>query len=365
MDALVRAYRLGHALVIEAASDELRAAGLDARIALAVFERITSVSFRYIDWISQRVVVVYEEERERWLANQNSARALRVRELLAGSTTPNDPDALTGALRYPMRAVHLALVLWWPGAGAEEGLGGLETTLRELAEVVAAQSVPLFVAADRNSGWGWIPLSEATAGDAIDRARTQLRGRADAPAVAFGAPRSGVDGFRVSHRQAVRARSVPAATGSGGLVAATDPGLAAAALLGENLDEAREFVVAVLGELARDTPNDARLRQTLRVYLHDGASYKSAGAVLNLHFNSVKYRVAKAVERRGYPIDDDRLDVELALLLCQFYGAAVLSPGTAIDPQTVVSSASRTSVPKPSPRPSNAGPDARADGSSR
>jgi DNA-binding PucR family transcriptional regulator len=39
----------------------------------------------------------------------------------------------------------------------------------------------------------------------------------------------------------------------------------------------------------------------------------------------VKYRVARAVERRGRPISDDRLDVEVALLLCHWYGAAVLT----------------------------------------
>jgi hypothetical protein len=33
---------------------------------------------------------------------------------------------------------------------------------------------------------------------------------------------------------------------------------------------------------------------------------------LNLHFNSVKYRVGRAVARRGREIGSDRLDVELA-----------------------------------------------------
>ena len=112
---------------------------------------------------------------------------------------------------------------------------------------------------------------------------------------------------------------------SGLSAAAGDPGLAAAALIGENLDDAREFVSETLGALASDTANDARLRETLRVYLHDGSSYKKAGEKLNLHFNSVKYRVGRAEERRGRPVDDDRLDVELALLLCHRYGTAVLS----------------------------------------
>ena len=83
----------------------------------------------------------------------------------------------------------------------------------------------------------------------------------------------------------------------------------------------------VLGELAADNDNDARLRETLRVFLRTGSSYKAAAAQLDLHSNSVKYRVGRAVSRRGRPItDDDRLDVELALLICHWYGAAVLRP---------------------------------------
>jgi len=44
----------------------------------------------------------------------------------------------------------------------------------------------------------------------------------------------------------------------------------------------------------------------------------------------VKYRVQRAVERRGRPIDD-RLDVELALLVCRWFGAVVLRPERARD----------------------------------
>jgi hypothetical protein len=34
--------------------------------------------------------------------------------------------------------------------------------------------------------------------------------------------------------------------------------------------------------------------------------------------------VNRAVERRGRPITDDRLDVEVALLLCHYFGASLL-----------------------------------------
>jgi hypothetical protein len=44
-----------------------------------VIEAMSAAMFEYIDWMSQQVVVVYEDERERWLENQNSLRGLRVR----------------------------------------------------------------------------------------------------------------------------------------------------------------------------------------------------------------------------------------------------------------------------------------------
>jgi DNA-binding PucR family transcriptional regulator len=108
------------------------------------------------------------------------------------------------------------------------------------------------------------------------------------------------------------------------VVAASDPGLAAAALLGGDLAAAKVWVSDVLGELSSDTENDARLRETLRVFLRCGSSYKQAAEEIDLHFNTVKYRIGRAVARRGRPIDEDRLDVELALLACQWYGTAVV-----------------------------------------
>jgi len=102
--------------------------------------------------------------------------------------------------------------------------------------------------------------------------------------------------------------------------------------LGEQLAAMTQAIQQILerdiAELrgATDSENDALLRETLRVFLNDGCSYKAAANDLNLHSNSVKYRVQRAVDRRGRQITDDRLDVELALLVCHWSGAAVLEP---------------------------------------
>ena len=325
MNPLVRAYRLGHEMVLEFVREEISGGALEPRIGLAVFERITEFSFRYVDWISQEVVVEYERERERWLEHRNSLRAVRVREVLG--TTDVDLDAITSAINYPMRRLHLGLVLWLPEETAQgDELVRLERFLRELTESLQTQGSSLFVAADRVSAWGWIPLHPAAAATVVAEIRRYVANHDDSPSVALGSSLPGVDGFRRSHRQAQRARDVAIAAGAAtaSVTAADDPGLAAAALLGESLDEARIWMREVLGPLSSNTENDARLRETLRVFLHHGASYKAAADQLNLHFNSVKYRVQRAVERRGRPIGEDRLDVELALLVCHRFGDAVL-----------------------------------------
>ena len=148
----------------------------------------------------------------------------------------------------------------------------------------------------------------------LDRSRQSVVGRRGLPAFASAGARS------------------PCGCGRVGLAfrvtAASDSGLSTAALLGGNVGTARVWVAEVLGPLASHTENDERLRETLRVFLRAGSSFKAAAKELHLHSNSVKYRVQRAIERRGRPISDGRLDVEVALLLCHWYGSAVLTVPT-------------------------------------
>ncbi|HZA10559.1 MAG TPA: PucR family transcriptional regulator, partial [Mycobacterium sp.] len=80
---LVRAYRVGQRRMHELVFAEVQAIDMEPMVRVAVLDKMSAIMFAYIDWMSQQVVEVYEEERERWLENQNSLRALRVREILA------------------------------------------------------------------------------------------------------------------------------------------------------------------------------------------------------------------------------------------------------------------------------------------
>jgi DNA-binding PucR family transcriptional regulator len=330
VNALVRAYRLGQRSLNDLVFQAVREADISPATRVAALEAITTTLFDYIDWISQQVVAVYEEERERWLENQNSIRELRVREVVAGKTKV-DVDATSDSIRYPLRWHHLAVVMWYADEGARgDELARLQRFLRELGQATDVGSNPLFAAADQTTGWGWLPYRSAPP-NAVEAVRQFAGKRADSPSVAIGRLAPGVDGFCRSHNEALAARGVAVASGPEALtvVAASDPGLAAAALLGGDIGATRVWVADVLGELSTDTENDARLRETLRVFLRCGSSYKQAAEELDLHFNTVKYRIGRAVVRRGSPIEGDRLDVELALLACQWYGAVVLRPDEA------------------------------------
>lgn len=321
---LVRAYRVGQQRMTELVFAEVQAIDMDPTVKVAVLERMSAVMFAYIDWMSQQVVEVYEEERERWLEGQNSLRTLRVREVL-DAKTPLNIDSASSTIRYPLRWHHLAVVLWYPHTGSEgNALPGLQRFLRELGQAGGAEANPLFVAADALCGWGWLPFRDA-APEAIDKVRQFALANAESPSMGIGSMAPGVGGFRRSHRRALAAAAVAATRDPHrpNILAADDPGVSVAALLGGDVSQAREWVGEVLGDLAVDDDNDARLRETLLVFLSSEGSYKLAGQRLNLHSNTVKYRVGRAVARRGRPLGPDRLDVELALLLCHWYGDSI------------------------------------------
>lgn len=203
----------------------------------------------------------------------------------------------------------------------------MERFTAELASALGSNERPLFIAADRVTGWVWIPLAADAAQSATGGLRQFAEARTVAPWMAAGDPLPGVDGFRRSHRQAQGARSVVLASGSPppAVTMYNDPGLVVATQFCTDLEHTRAWICDVLGSLATATDSDERMRETLRSFLRAGSSLKATADELHLHVNSVKHRVQRALERRGKPITDDRLDVEVALLLCHWFGTAVLS----------------------------------------
>jgi hypothetical protein len=66
LHALVRAYRVGHARFLRWCLDELARQVQDAAAAAAVTDRMLDLSFRSIDQVSERMITIYQQERDRW-----------------------------------------------------------------------------------------------------------------------------------------------------------------------------------------------------------------------------------------------------------------------------------------------------------
>jgi len=325
VNALVRAYRLGQDTLLQRSLGEVRQQGDDPEVASLAAQRIVEITFAYIDWISQRVVISYENERDRWLQNRSAVRAARTRELLAGNSI--DTASTEAALGYRLSQRHLGLVIWTrTGAPNEDGdqLSPLEKFITGLAQQISCPARPLFVPCDDSSAWAWLPISRRA--DIEPEIIHQAAGSGDRIMIAMGEPAQGIDGFRTTHTQAVQTQAVALLGGADAPHITTFGQVGAAALLSADVEATRAWVHQVLGPLATDDDHSARLRETLRVFLATGGSYTASAAQLAMHKNSVKYRVEKAEQERGRPIRSHRLDVELALHACHWLGHAVLNP---------------------------------------
>lgn len=319
VNALVRAYRVGQSHLMEWAFAE--AALRPGEAAAAASQRIVLVVMDYVDHVTQHVIGAYEAEREHWRQGRHALRLARVRDVLAGRT-PTDPDeqlAVETTLAYRLAPVHVGLVVWVDEPAADGAVGALQRVALDLGAALDAVGRPLVVPWDAASAWVWVTRRDEGDPSREALARAVAR-RGPGVHVACGAPLAGLAGFRTTHDQARRARDVALASGTGAPTVTLFDEVGAVALLCADREGARAWVRRVLGPLADPEPGVGRLRETLRVFLATGGSLASAARRLQVHRNTVKYRVARAHEVRGRPLGDDRLDVELALMACAWLG---------------------------------------------
>jgi DNA-binding PucR family transcriptional regulator len=323
MAALLRAYRIGSARFQDWCLEELGRRTDNASIISAAGLRIAGTTASYIDKVSEEVVSAYESEKENWLRNQSVARAARIRALLRNEQV--DVSSSEAILGYRLRQHHLGVVTWITGASAGDALGLLERATAEVAAEARCDGRPMFVPQDEFSAWAWMPLG-ARRDIALPGMSVKSSNGGDRIRFAFGEPAPGVPGFRRTHQQALSAQAVALAAGPSGQPMTSFGVVAPLALMAGSIELLQAWVIETLGALADDDDHNARLRDTLRIFLQENGSYKSTAERLLLHKNTVQYRVRKAEESLRHPISQDRLHVELALLASQWLGTAVLRP---------------------------------------
>ena len=323
MHAVIRAYRVGFTRFLQRCLDEIAVQTDDAAETRAMIGRLLEHTLGYIDRTCEQMIVAYQQERDRWLLTQGAVRASRVRALLERERV--DTAWIEAALGYRLDQHHIGLITWAPeAASGGEALSRLDRLTMVLADELGCRAKPLSVPCDESASWSWLPLgsSEGVEWDGLSRA---VAAHDPTVRVAVGDPAAGIDGFRQTHQQALRAHGV-AVTARPGTRVTTFAEVGPIALLSADLDATRGWVWLVLGTLAYDGEQSERLRETLRVFLAANGSYQAAGERLTIHKNTVQYRIRKAHEAVGHPIQDRRSDVELALRICHCLGSVVLRP---------------------------------------
>ncbi len=323
--ALIRAYRLGQELVTVWAFEQLAAMADDPTVALRAERLFSELTFRFIDSISEQVVEEYETERARRQAQRNTMRVAMVEELVAGRTV--DVAAAEQAIGHRLRQHHRAVVAWCDETDPHANpVASLEHAIDALTKALGVESPPLVLPRERTLAWAWVPLGRGTANDANQVLVESSIATAPGVRLAFGRPASGADGFRTSHVEALRAHRLAVAAGGHAppvtSFARTD--VRTATMLAQDLESTRLLVAGALGRLARNSDGAQRLRETLQAFLVHRGSFLATGEHLHLHKNTVKYRIDKAVEELGHPLDQDRLELEIALVAADQLGPVVL-----------------------------------------
>lgn len=291
LDTLVLRYIAGHRLLGEFVNDEADRAGYSSYGHALYQLRRTQESL--LERLTAAITGEYQQERERMERSPEQWRRELVQKLLAGE--PVDPTRLD----YELDVWHLGVIA--TGAGAEKAVRGLAHGLgRRL----------LAVACGEGTVWAWLgghhklPIADIEGLLSSD-------GVADVP-LAIGELQKGIDGWRLTHREAQAALPV-ALSKSQTLTRCANVPLEAALLQHELL--AGVLVKNYLSPLDSQKDGGVVLRETLRAYFAKECNAAKAGVVLRVDRHTVRRRLRTIEGALGRLIPACRAELEMALRL--------------------------------------------------
>lgn len=309
LSSLLRAYRLGHG-AFERSFDELAGElDLDSDLRWRMIVSASRYVFVYIDAVCLQLTQDYEAEREQWLRGAEAARLATIRAILDGEVV--DADVATQTLRYDVVQRHLALVVWSDPSTGESGRAPVLTRVAlGLAGELGGGPTTTMAISDR-CVWAWT---------AAEQVVSPLPARSSAlpPGIsaAAGSPQAGLAGMARSHHEARQARRAGEILGHRPGVLTRFQAVSLVSLTSADPAQTVRFVRSELGELSEPSDLMVRLRATLRVYLEEHGSPARTGRRLSIHQNTVVYRVRQAEKVLGRPVSERRLELEVALRLC-------------------------------------------------
>lgn len=319
--ALIRTYRVGHERFLRWCFRELDALPPSDTVSAAL-QQIVDLTFQYIDRVSEQVATAYEIERDRWSRNRAAAQRAQVRAVVSGE--PFDRTAAERLLDYRFAQHHIGVVVWCSPSGGVQSLLDLEHAVERIGARLRSRAAPLFVPLDDATAWSWLAFPAEVDRHALAGAVAELR---EPMRLALGDEATGLEGFRQTHREALRAHTVALHGGESAARITRFSDIAPIAGLATDIEFTRSWVQTTLGALATADAAHERLRETALAFLRSGASFTAAAETLDIHKNTVHYRIEKVEELLGRPLRGSPIELQLALLACKWMRNAVLSAG--------------------------------------
>lgn len=318
---LLETYRAGQQAGIEyitqLIAEEQLPYELERPVLIRLFERANTLAGVSVEVLTD----TYTEERERGLRDVFTRRAEMVRAVLSGDRI--DADEASALLGYRLQRNHIGYVLWIADAeSASSVIRALDKQAHAIATGLGAAAV-LTVPSEPRVLWAWAAVGEhVDLGVLHDLAPldgdTRVR-------VALGSIGTGAAGFQSSHRESLAARRIAqSSTRTEWLT--PYPEVELVSLVSADDEGMRAMIARELAGLAAADAHSARLRETLHAYLTHHRSPEAAARTLGVHKNTVRYRIQRAEEILGYPIDKHSLKLPLALECVRVLGENAL-PG--------------------------------------
>ncbi|HEX6666700.1 MAG TPA: helix-turn-helix domain-containing protein [Solirubrobacterales bacterium] len=310
---LQRAYRTAQGVFAGMILERLRQATNDSDHLADAMGFFNAWIFAWIEAIERQLTDVYMAEREQWVRGAAAMRAAEVRAILGGAEV--DEGEVSARLGYDLDRHHVGFVVW--KETAEDSPGAAGALFGEMEQVAAAVAESLGSRAALTVAQGRHLTCWAGRHDPQHLGDLRVpRGGAKGLSVAAGTPAQGVDGFVLSHREALLARQVARLRGDHA-AHLSFPDVSLEALMIDDLDAARRFARRELGPLVAEDDATRRLASTLAVWLDEGASFARAARRLGVHTNTVAYRVHRAEELLGHPASERQLELRVALRLAR------------------------------------------------
>jgi DNA-binding PucR family transcriptional regulator len=261
--------------------------------------------FRLNDEAMVDVTREFERQHEAATLDTVARRDSVVRALLDGA--PVDVQVAERTLGYRLDGLHVACIAW---AGRDIAGTTVERVTRELLEVLGARSSLILPQASREVV-AWAHVETVPSALRLADARAMLK--PTSVRLAIGSARPGVRGFARTKRQAELAHAVASLRDEPQLV--DYRGVALAALLLGDLEEAQEFAAEELGGLSAPNEASRELRATLASYLETGQDQTATANARGVHRNTIMRRLQQIERQLPHPLGERWPEVAAALTI--------------------------------------------------